>query len=91
MFEKTSTLDRMVELIFMMLVLKLPIVYLGLVCWWAIRAEPKPEEAVLLGVAPEPGPPWTRPSRTPARPRNGPHGRPERSYARTQRAARALP
>ncbi|HET7855218.1 MAG TPA: hypothetical protein VFL41_02060 [Gaiellaceae bacterium] len=80
----------MVELVFMMLVLKLPIVYLGLVCWWAIRAEPKPEEPALLGVAPDPGPPWTPPSRVPRRPR-GPHGRPERSYARTRRAARALP
>ena len=28
----------------MMLVLKLPLLYLGLVCWWAIRAEPKPLE-----------------------------------------------
>ena len=30
------------ELVFMMLILKIPIVYLGLVVWYAIRAEPEP-------------------------------------------------
>jgi len=30
------------EFIFMMLVLKIPIVYLGLVVYWAVKAEPKP-------------------------------------------------
>jgi hypothetical protein len=29
------------EAIFMLLVLKIPLVYLGLVVWWAIRAEPE--------------------------------------------------
>jgi hypothetical protein len=80
-----------VELVFMMLVLKLPIVYLGLVCWWAIRAEPEPQEAALIPAVPESGPPWSPGPRLPRKPRSGPHGRPERSYARTQRAARALP
>ena len=28
------------EAIFMLVVLKIPIVYLGLVVWWAVRAEP---------------------------------------------------
>jgi hypothetical protein len=28
------------EAIFMLLILKIPLVYLGLVVWWAIRAEP---------------------------------------------------
>ena len=32
------------ELIFMMLILKIPIVYLILVVYWAIRSEPKPVE-----------------------------------------------
>jgi hypothetical protein len=79
----------LVELIFMMLVLKLPIVYLGLVCWWAIRAEPEPLEPALLPSVIEPpeGPRSWRP-----RPRRhtGPHGGPVRGYARTQRAAAAL-
>jgi hypothetical protein len=80
-----------VELIFMMLVLKLPLIYLGLVCWWAIRAEPKPLEPALLPVEPvEPAAPsgWRRASR-PRRP--GPHGGPVRSYARTRRTAATLP
>lgn len=32
----------LVEVIFMMVILKLPIVYLCAVVWWAIRAEPQP-------------------------------------------------
>jgi hypothetical protein len=30
------------ELVFMMLILKIPIIYLGLVVWYAIKAEPEP-------------------------------------------------
>jgi hypothetical protein len=79
----------MVELVFMMLVLKLPIVYLGVVCWWAIRAEPRPLEPALLPVRPE-GRPWSPLSRQPRRPRRrGPHGGPERRYARTPRVRSA--
>ena len=75
----------------MMLVLKLPVVYVGLVCWWAIRAEPKPFEPALLpaelpdGLSPHA---WRRPLRTPRRP--GPHGGPVRGYAQTRRAAAAV-
>ena len=28
----------------MLVVLKIPLVYLGIVVWWAIRAEPRPED-----------------------------------------------
>jgi hypothetical protein len=75
------------ESIFMLLVLKIPVVYLGLVVWWAIKAEPKPEEpALLVPVAPlpEPRPPvtyawragrgdagWRRSGRPPRRPAGG--------------------
>jgi hypothetical protein len=72
----------------MMLVLKIPIVYLGLVVYWAVKAEPKPPEPALLpAVLPEPEPrgPWSRPER-PRRPRPGPHGSPVRTFARTRRA-----
>jgi hypothetical protein len=31
------------EAIFLLVVLKIPIVYLCVVVWWAIRAEPRPE------------------------------------------------
>ena len=30
------------EAIFMLVVLKIPLVYLGIVVWWAIHAEPEP-------------------------------------------------
>jgi hypothetical protein len=75
------------EFIFMMLVLKIPIVYLGLVVYWAVKAEPDPPEPALLPAVldPEPRPPWRRPDR-PRRPRPGPHGSPVRSFARTSRA-----
>lgn len=32
------------EAIFMLVVLKIPLVYLGIVVWWAIRAEPSTED-----------------------------------------------
>ncbi|MDQ3992603.1 MAG: hypothetical protein M3229_02985, partial [Actinomycetota bacterium] len=60
----------MVEVVFMMLILKLPIVYLVGVCWWAIRAEPRPLEPAALPLPVEPGP--RRPiSRPPLRSRRG--------------------
>jgi hypothetical protein len=76
------------EFIFMMLVLKIPIVYLGLVVYWAVKSEPRPPEPALLAAVlePEPRPPWRRPDH-PRRPRPGPHGSPVRSFARTSRAA----
>jgi hypothetical protein len=58
------------ELIFMLLILKIPMVYLGLVIWYAIRAEPE------LGVEPDEYSVW-RPWRRPTGPRprrGGPHG-----------------
>lgn len=36
-------MDAAWEGIFMLLVLKIPVVYLAAVVWWAIRAEPLPE------------------------------------------------
>jgi len=46
------------ELVFMMVVLKLPILYLIGVVWWAVRAQPEPfEPASLVPVAPTPEPP----------------------------------
>ena len=71
----------------MMFILKIPIVYLGLVVYWAVKAEPKPPEPALLPAErpqPEPRPPW-RPLR-PRRPRRGPHGSPVRVSRRSRRA-----
>ena len=74
------------EFVFMMVILKIPIVYLGLVVYWAIKAEPEPPEPALLPAEPlEPRHPWRLP---PARrPRPGPHGSPTRRYARSRRSA----
>jgi hypothetical protein len=70
------------ELIFMLLVLKIPMVYLGLVVWYAIRAEPE------AGVDPTESSVW-RPWRKPEGPRprrGGPHG--SRDAVRRARAHR---
>jgi hypothetical protein len=77
------------ELIFLMLIMKIPVVYLCLVVWWAIRAEPRPEEnaSVTVSIAPQSGPGWIR-GRSPRR-HDGPHGGPARTYARTTRTAHA--
>jgi hypothetical protein len=70
-----------VELLFMMLILKLPILYLVGVCWWAIRQEPDPLEGAVTRPDGGEGPPrWRpRPGRRPSR--GGPH----RSGSRTAR------
>jgi hypothetical protein len=78
------------EFVFMIVILKIPIVYLCLVVWWAVRAEPEPLEPALLP-AKVPGDPPGRGWRLrPDRPRRrGPRGGPARSYTRTARAALA--
>jgi len=67
-----------------MLIMKIPIFYLCWVVYWAVKAEPKPEEPVAANVPSDEGPPsaWN-PRQRPRRP--GPHGRPTRTYARTRR------
>jgi hypothetical protein len=74
------------EFVFMMVILKIPIVYLCFVVWWAVKAEPRPPaEAALIPAVPEiePRPPW-RPTRRPRRRRNGPRRSPERRSARVR-------
>jgi hypothetical protein len=80
---------HVVEIVFLMLVLKLPIVYLIAVVWWAVRAEPQPPEPALLPVVEDADPPAAPRRLGPRRPRRGgPHGRgrpsrrPERVAAR---------
>jgi hypothetical protein len=68
-----------VEFVFMMLILKLPIVYLAAVCWWAIRAEPRPLQGAVTRVEPETGPRRWRPRPGPRPRRGGPHGSTARS------------
>ena len=80
------------EAIFLLLILKIPLVYLCWVVWYAIKAEPKPPYEPALKTAPldldpQPG---RRPGRSrPRLPGRGPHGAPRRTYARRARVARA--
>jgi hypothetical protein len=78
------------ELLFMMLILKIPIVYLCLVIYWAVKSEPNPPEPALLPVLPEAPTPGPRPlvagRRPPRRPsRGGPHT-PREGRTRTRTA-----
>jgi hypothetical protein len=70
------------EIVFMLVILKIPIVYLCAVIWWAIRAEPFLDEGTPGSGGNEPldPRPWWRPPRRRRSP--GPHGMPPRS-ART--------
>lgn len=63
------------EAIFMLLVLKIPVVYLAAVVWWAIRAEPHPEG----------GPPDAAHVRVPRAPCGWDESRRRRSLARVAR------
>jgi hypothetical protein len=73
------------ELLFMMLVLKIPIAYLAFVVWYAIKAEPEP------GIDPNEYSIW-RPWKRVGGPRprrGGPHGtRDGREAARPERSSR---
>jgi hypothetical protein len=77
-----------VEVLFMMVILKIPVVYLCLVVWWAVRAVPQPlEGAAAPARLPKPDEPcsWRRPRRP------GPRGGLTRRTAvahRTRAAAR---
>lgn len=66
------------ELVFLMVILKIPIVYLCGVVYHAINAKPETEPG-------EPMPVRIRPRRRPPRP----HGGPARAYSRTPRGTRA--
>jgi hypothetical protein len=74
------------ELIWLMVIMKIPILYLCWVVYWAVKAEPGHEEPATVVTPSDDGPsPGWRPNRRPRRP--GPHGRPTRTYARTPRPA----
>jgi hypothetical protein len=85
------------EAIFLLVILKIPVIYVGWVVWWAIRAEPRPEEgaAVTASLGPEDPHAGRRRWRPPLAPRprrGGPHGTPGRRYARrTSVLARSRP
>jgi hypothetical protein len=84
--------DTLWELVFLMVILKIPIAYLCYVVWYAIKAEPRRGRDGLAGVrvSPEPPSPSFDRTRRPSRRRPPrPHGGPARVYARTARAAAA--
>ena len=79
--------DSVWEIVFLMVILKIPIVYLCSVVYYAIKAEPKPEEgaAVTADIGPDGSGPGRARRRSRIRPRR-PHGWPARSYPRTAHA-----
>jgi hypothetical protein len=84
--------DTLWELVFLMVILKIPIAYLCYVVWYAIKAEPRRGRGGLAGVRVLPEPPspsFDRVRRPPRRRPQRPHGGPARVYARTARAAAA--
>ena len=81
--------DSVWEIVFLMVILKIPIVYLCTIVYYAIKAKPVPpagaSTTAKLGPEDEPGG-WRY--RTSAR-RARPHGGPSRTYPRTPRPAHA--
>jgi hypothetical protein len=76
------------ELVFLMVILKIPILYLCGVIYYAIKAQPKPGEGA--GVTARIGPETDQGSGRPLRPRRfvpRPHGGPTRTYPRLPRTA----
>jgi hypothetical protein len=82
------------ELVFMLVILKIPIVYLCVVVWYAVKSEPDLEpgdEGATEQPVPRPWRPWHswRPPVGPRPRRGGPHGSPARTPARLPRPAGA--
>jgi hypothetical protein len=75
------------EVIFMLLILKIPLAYVCWVVWWAIKAEPEvgAEDEVLSYWKPWQRPPGSRPRR------GGPHGAPPHEAARPARPRAKVP
>ena len=74
--------------LFFLVILKIPMVYLAYLIWWAVKDPPRPGaelEGDLDGSGGDPG--WGRGPRR--RLRGGPHGSPLRRPARVAAAARA--
>lgn len=79
------------EAIFLLVVLKIPVVYLGIVVWWAIRAEPRPEEGAALPLDLDPVRPGPCDWRERLRERRGrPRTGPRAPGVRRPAAARAM-
>lgn len=75
--------------IFLMLMLKLPLVYLGAVVWYACKEPTPPEPAAKLVEVPEPPNGWRPRGLRRLSPRTRPHGAPQRRSPRAANAATA--
>jgi len=73
------------EIVFVLVILKIPVAYVGWVIWWAVKAEPEiGAEGGMDGISWRP---WLRPSPDAPRPRRGgPHGAPVRAMPRGGRS-----
>lgn len=47
----------------MLFILKIPVIYLGVVVWWAIKDEPRPQEGVSISASLDSTPPCDWPGR----------------------------
>jgi hypothetical protein len=72
------------EAVFFLLVLKIPVIYLGIVVWWALRGQSDPGEptaVALVADTPPDDPALRRRPRRSRRPAGGrPHGHPVTGY-----------
>jgi hypothetical protein len=81
--------DSVWEIVFLMVILKIPIVYLCTVVYVAIKAEPKPEDGAAVTARIGPDDSGSGGTRRHRRHPRRPHGGPARTYPRTPQAARA--
>jgi len=83
--------DTLWELVFLMVILKIPIAYLCYVVWYAIKAQPRGGggPAGVRVVPDSPPPSLDRLRRRSRRRPPRPHGGPSRAYARNARVAAA--
>lgn len=82
--------DSVWEIVFLMVILKIPVAYLCAIVWYAIKAEPRRGRGMLATVRTdpeEPGPGWGHRRRPRRLPPGRPHGGPSRVYPRTPRTA----
>jgi hypothetical protein len=79
-----------VEIVLLMLILKIPILYVIGVVWYAIKAEPRPEEPAIVREENRPGPHAPDRSTARVRPDRGrPNRRPRRPTGPRTTTARA--
>jgi hypothetical protein len=83
--------DSVWEIVFLVVILKIPMVYLCAVVYYAIKAEPRPSAGagVTAKLGPDDSGPGLRRRHRPSGLRPRPHGGPRRTYPRTARAAYA--